>query len=75
MSNSQMNYFKISLNSLSYWISFLYVFLKSTLVTINITYSNTSINFSITYIEILFVLLTYNSNLIYSSIIYNLTNG
>ena len=39
------------------------------------TYSKTSINFSITYILILFVLFTYNSNLIYSSIIYNLTNG
>ena len=70
-----MNYFKISLNSLSYYISFLYVFLKSIFVEINITYSNTSMNFSITYIDILFVLFTYNSNLIYSNIIYNLTNG
>lgn len=73
ISISHINYFKISLNSLSAWISFLYVLRTSTFVITNTIYSKTTINCSIIYRLIALVVFIYSSKRIYSKIIFKAT--
>lgn len=73
ISISHINYFKISLNSLSAWISFLYVLRTSTFVITNTIYSKTTINYSIIYKLIALVVFIYSSKRIYSKIIFKAT--